>query len=298
MIRHHSPAPVSPRRVVILGASGFIGTHLVEHLRAQRIPILALASSQVDLTSYSAPQALRDCLADGDALVFASALTPDMGDNTSTLMRNLAMVEALVSLEKCPIAHVVYLSSDAVYDSADSLVREETRPAPPALYGHMHLLREKLLSQAAGRWGCPLLVLRPTAVYGPGDTHNSYGPNRFFRSAAAQQRISLFGHGEELRDHLLVTDLVRIIGLALAHRSEGLLNVATGRSTSFHALAQLISGMVEHVVAIEHQPRRLPVTHRHFDITALIRALPSFRFTELKEGLRGFLQTQQAVQAA
>jgi nucleoside-diphosphate-sugar epimerase len=298
VIRYHSPTPSGPRRVVVLGASGFVGTKLIEDFRARGIATLPLSSAQLDLTGPSAAGSLRDAVTDGDALVFAAALTPDKGNNVRSLMRNLAMAEALASLEECPCSHLVYLSSDAVHDGAESLIRETTRPVPATLYGHMHLLREKILAQAAERWGCPFLVLRPCAIYGPGDTHNSYGPNRFLSTAAADQRITLFGHGEELRDHLFVGDLVRLLGLVLAHGTEGLLNVATGRSTSFQAVANLVSGMFDRVVTIEHQARQAPISHRHFDISTLIRAFPTFRFTELSDGLRLSLEAREAVQAA
>ena len=38
-------------------------------------------------------------------------------------------------------------------------------------------------------------IIRPTLVYGPGDTHKGYGPNKFI-NLALKKRISLFGNGE------------------------------------------------------------------------------------------------------
>src|SRR3546814_11446336 len=68
---------------------------------------------------------------------------------------------------------------------------------------------------------CSSDLLRPTLIYGAEDTHNSYGPNRLRRMARKDARITLFGAGEETRDHISVDDVYRLILLTLRHRSEG-----------------------------------------------------------------------------
>lgn len=298
MIRHRNSTPLAPRRVVILGGTGFVGSQLVQELRAAGIPALGLGSSDFDLCATDSGQTLLELLEPADVLVFASALTPDKGNDIPTLMRNLRMAEGVASLNRSPVSHLIYISSDAVYDPADSLVRETTRPHPSSTYAHMHVVRERMFAHAAAQWDCPLLVVRPCAVYGPGDTHNSYGPNRFLRTALTEQRISLFGHGEEMRDHLFVRDLTRLLRLAILHRSEGLLNLATGQSVTFLAAASFVVGLCSHIVTLDHQPRKSPVTHRHYDVTELIRAFPTFQFSDLKLGLRAAIDSPQVVVAA
>ena len=149
----------------------------------------------------------------------------------------------------------------------------------------MHRLRENILAAAIDPRRCPLLVLRPCALYGPGDTHGSYGPNRFVHSARKEGWIALIGNGEEKRDHVAIRDLIRLIHACLQHRSEGVLNVATGTAISFAEVARTVAQLCEPPVWIEPTPRTAPVVHRTFDIAALIRAFPHFRFTPLPEGL-------------
>src|SRR5256885_1405531 len=74
----------------------------------------------------------------------------------------------------------------------------------------------------------PLAILRPTLLYGAEDPHNGYGPNRFRRLANAGADITLFGEGEERRDHVLIDDLAEIVLRVLKRRSTGTLNIATG----------------------------------------------------------------------
>ncbi len=291
MLSHLLPDPSPPRRVVVLGSRGFLGSALVDFLKAQGLPCRAVPRSEIDLCEAGAADRLRDTLDPADAVVVAAALTPDKGRDIPTLMKNLRMAEcmALVLADR-PCAHLVYISSDAVYDGRDSLISEETIASPSDLYSLMHLARERMLNHAAAAKGTPFCVLRPVAIFGAGDTHNSYGPNRFMRSALKESRIQLFGGGDEMRDHVPVADVVAMIGMVLQHRSTGVLNLASGRSVTFRDLAELISQLLGGV-SIESLPRSGSVTHRHFDTTALVKCLPQLRRTSLQEGLRQSLQS-------
>jgi nucleoside-diphosphate-sugar epimerase len=131
-----------------------------------------------------------------------------------------------------------------------------------------------------------LAILRPVALYGAGDTHNGYGPNRFLRTAVEKRQIDLFGGGEEKRDHLRVEDFAEVIDLTVRHRSEGILNVASGGAVSFREVATLVQGLVGDDVVIRTSVRANPITHKHFDIAALVRSFPAFRPASLDAGLR------------
>lgn len=285
MIRH-THAPKNPSRVVILGGTGFIGRSLASELEAQGIETLKLSSAELDLCAPTAAQTLAETVRPSDTLVVASAVTPDKGRDVRAQMKNFAMGLALFEfLEKKPCDHVVYLSSDAVYDDAASFVNESTPPSPGSFYGITHLGRERMLSDALKKSGASYLILRPSIIYGAEDTHNSYGPNRFFRSAAATSKISLFGNGEEKRDHVYIRDVCRVIRECLLRKSHGLLNIATGRSESFWDVAGKIRALFGDGVSIETSPRANPVTHRHYDIAVCLRALPEFRYASLDQGL-------------
>ena len=268
-------------RVVILGGRGFLGSALA-HLLKDTVP---LGSADVNLLELTSVEKLRGIVHEGDALVFASALTPDKGKDAHTQMKNLAMGEHVAAVvESMKFSHVVYISSDAVYADDANPVRETSCASPTTLYGLMHLMRERMILVAATK--TPVMILRPCAMYGAGDTHNSYGPNRFLRTALKDRRIQLFGQGEEQRDHLHVEDCAKLIELCLQQRRAGLLNIATGQAVSFMEVAQTVAEIVGGV-DIKGQPRSGQVTHRHFDITETLKAFPSFRFTVLRDGLSG-----------
>ena len=292
MIRHNHSAPVRPIRVTILGGSGFVGNALLQHLDRLGVETVSVSSKEVDLSRPEAATKLRRFIREEDALVFVSAVTPDKGKDIGTFMQNLSMAEQVCNfLEESSCSHVIYISSDAVYGDDLNPVREGASPEPSSLHGLMHVAREGMLSHTVQSAGPPLLILRPSLLYGAGDTHNGYGPNRFVRTALSQEKITLFGNGEEKRDHVNVADLSRLIGLCLMHRSEGILNVATGGSVSFFDVAQTIAELHEDNVDIECLPRQVPIAHRHFDIAAGLEAFPSFRYVPIRNGIADSLKS-------
>jgi UDP-glucose 4-epimerase len=295
-LSHLYDVPRKPARLVVLGAGGFLGRRLLEASAAAGIEAAALGASDIDLTDASAPARLAQYLHAKDAVVFLAALTPDKGRDSGTLMRNLVMARAVVEATRgLDIAQLVYASSDAVYSFADALICEETPAVPLDLYGAMHRTRELMLAAEAN---APLAILRVTAVYGAGDTHNSYGPNRFLRQALKDGRIPLFGGGEETRDHLHVDDAVDLFLEVVTHASTGLLNLATGKSESFRAVAEMIAAVAPRPIEIAPSARQNPVTHRHFDTTELLRAFRGARFKPLAEGLSTMLASLRGEEAS
>lgn len=283
MIQHLWQTAAKPARVVLIGARGFIGTRLLQHLSSLGVPVLGPASADLDILDPDASDRLASVIRPDDSLVMLAAITPEKGRDIATLMKNLAMAQHVcAALVKKPCTHVVYFSSDAVYPLGASRVDEETPAAPGDLFGVMHLAREIMFRGLAN---IPTLVLRPTLVYGLEDTHNSYGPNRFRRSARKEGKITLFGNGEETRDHVHVDDVAGIAVLCLAHRSSGTLNVATGQSHSFADVAQSVARQFEEKIEIVGTPRANPVTHRHYDVTSIIKAFPGHGFLSLDDGI-------------
>ena len=279
-----------PSRVVLLGARGFIARTLRKQLESASIQILALGSQELDLLSPHASSALASQLRPDDALVMLSAITPDKGRDTTAFMNNLTMMQNVcTAIAQQPVSHLVYFSSDAVYGLKDSVVSEASPVGPQDLYGAMHLSRELM---ARALTGIPTAILRVTMVYGPEDTHSSYGPNRFFRAAEKDKKITLFGGGEELRDHIHVQDVAALTMNCLREKFTGLLNIATGVSTSFHEAAKLVAQQFEGVEVVI-TPRANLITYRHYDISNLIKTFPRFRFTSLSNGISTYRKNSQ-----
>lgn len=284
MLEHMNLAPSNPARVVVLGAGGFVGAASVERLERAGIEVLGLTRTDLDLLGEGAASQLAAELRPDDALLVASAKAP-VKDN-GMLLDNITMMKTVCdALEKTTVAHVVYISSDAVYADSAEPMAEDFFTAPESLHGAMHLARELMLGHSST---APLAILRPTLIYGALDPHNGYGPNRFRRLAAVGEEIVLFGEGEERRDHVLVDDVAELVYRSLLHRGWGVLNIATGQVVSFRDIAEKVVALFDHPVEIKGTPRQGPMPHngyRPFDPAATGAAFPDFSYTLVDKGL-------------
>jgi UDP-glucose 4-epimerase len=285
MITHLNLAPQAPDRVVVVGAGGFVGGALVNRLIQARIPTLALSRAEVDLLAVSAATTLADLLRPTDAVVAVAAIAPVK--NAHMLADNMRIVTTIIeAMGKVKVAHLVNISSDAVYADGPLPLTERSPMAPTSLHGAMHLARELAFGAEVG---APVANLRPTLIYGASDPHNGYGPNRFRRLANQGSNIVLFGEGEERRDHVYIDDVAELITLVLQHKSVGALNVATGHVHSFMEIAKAVVALSGNATAVSCSPRVGPMPHnghRPFDNTICQQAFPKFRYTLLREGLR------------
>jgi UDP-glucose 4-epimerase len=284
MIAHLHETPRKPSRVVVLGAGGFIGGATARRLRSEGIEVTALGRSSCDLLAPDAATRLTTELRRDDTLVFVSARAPVK--NVVMLLENIRMGEAVcAALKERPVAHVVYVSSDAVYKDSTEPLSESSCAEPGSLHGVMHLTREVMLRN---EFSGPLVFVRPTLTYGIDDPHNGYGPNRFRRLAAEGKDIVLFGEGEEQRDHVAVEDIAELILRLVLHRSTGTVNAVTAEVASFRALAEFIATQFDPAVTIQGSPRVGPMPHnglRPFAPSAALAAFPGFEFTPWRDGV-------------
>lgn len=285
MLTHLNAEPADPKRVVVIGAGGFVGGTLADHLDRAGIETLRVTRHDVNLLSDDAAKQLSALIRPEDSVVAVSAIAPCkttqmLADN---MRLTLAMTTALADVKP---AHVVNVSSDAVYPDEPVPLTEAVPAAPGSLHGAMHLAREiAFQADIAG----PLAIVRPTLIYGAEDPHNGYGPNKFRRLAAEGQTITLFGEGEERRDHVYVHDVADLIVRILRSKSTGILNIATGNVHSFKDIAEKVVALSGKPISIQGSPRSGPMPHngyRPFAIDACQAAFPDFAYTSLEDGLK------------
>lgn len=277
--------PTRPERVVIMGAGGFVGRASLHKLQADGVNAVALTRKEVDLLAGSAGQKLAAQLTSTTTLLVTSALAPVK--NTAMLLDNLRMMQAVIEAVKAtPVAHLIYISSDAVYADSDQPMTESSLAEPGSLHGVMHLAREVMLKNELAN--VPQAFVRPTLIFGPGDPHNGYGPNRFMRLAQSGKDITLFGEGEEQRDHIFIEDVAEIVRRCVRHRATSIVNAVSGKVTSFKEIAEMASARFEPRVKVVGTPRVGAMPHRGyraFDSSLLARLFPDLRLTTMPSGL-------------
>ena len=280
-----------PRRVAVLGGTGFIGHHVADEFARAGVEVARLGSRDFDLSDPSSSDALARAFGPQDVVFFGAVIPPRLGRDRATMLRNVAMGETVSRLlERAPCAGLVYMSTDNVYSAEEETLQESSRLDPVDLYGLGHLVRERMLADAAASAGIPCLVLRTGPVYGPGNRNDSYGPDRFLRTAARDGVITVFGRGEEIRHHLVAADLARAVRHLTALRTTGVIHIAPALGTSFRQVADLVRGLVGSQVRIEERPRQVPVRHRIHVPEKLRSLVPQFTCTPLEIGLARTLE--------
>ena len=220
------------------------------------------------------------------SIIFFSTLTPDKGNNENSFIKNILMINNFFKFfDVKKINHFTYISSDAVYNLNQSVIDEKTPPQPNDLFGLMHLVREKIISCKILNKN--LLILRLTMVYGRGDTHNSYGPNRFLRELKKGKKITLFGKGLDTRDFVFLDDVIKIILKTLNGKFYGIYNIASGFSNSFYEIAKLIFRLNLYKENIVYVKNNNPISKRKFNINKLVKDF-HFKTKALKDGLKTY----------
>jgi len=281
-LHHLNPQPVRPKKVVVVGAGGFIGGSVARDLMNDGVNTVPISRREIDFLDNSAAVKFQSVVQGADALVVALAEAPCK--DSSVLVRNIQMLDPIASvIGEMANLHVVYISSDAVYADSSSVLHEDSCCTPTTIHGVMHLAREIMLGLAVKS---PLAIVRPTMVFGDDDSHNGYGPNRFKREAVNNETIRLFGEGEELRDHVWVNDVTAIIAGILYKRSAGVVNAVTGEVNSFREIASMIVNNLHSASTIEASERTVPMPHngyRAFDNSLLREAFPEITLTTLSD---------------
>ena len=234
-------------RIIVLGSSGFIGKALCNQLNKQGKSFVGLSSNQLNLLNELNTKKYFTPVNTINSLIFISALAPCK--NKEMYDKNILMINNFISaMYKTKIEHFIYISSDAVYMDSAEKITENDLICDSNIHAKMHKDRELIIKNFCKTNNIELSILRPTLVYGPGDTHNGYGPNKFVREINAGQNILLFGRGEERRDHIFIYDLIYIICEVIKNKKLGEITIATGEVFSFYDIAKLICDIKKNIL--------------------------------------------------
>jgi UDP-glucose 4-epimerase len=281
---------LTPKKIVILGHSGFIGSHLERLLsKSANWDVVGRSLPDIDLTNQEYASRLIPFLTPASTLVLAAAVKRQFGDTLKAFLQNMAIVENICRLlEAYPVKRVIFMSSSAVYGEETENIRisEQTPVNPTSYYGINKYTAERLLKKACtANQKTSLVCLRPPLVYGLDDPGRTYGPSGFSAAALEGAPITLWGDGTELREFIYIDDLCRLIEFLAGNEFEGELNVVSGTSYCF---ADVITALKKKLPGLEvnTRPRSRQKANNAFDASRIKSLLPAnFRFTSLEEGL-------------
>lgn len=202
-------------RVAVTGASGFVGRAVIEDLRAHGHEILAFSRRRVEGVPWRGWDLEDGPLGEPvevDAVVHAGARVGEAGTREQFHRANVAGTAAV--LDSFPGAKLVHVSSGSVYDPFTPTVlgRESEAPVERYLgrYAESKAASERLVLERAQGSGAGAVILRPHAVYGPGDS--TLLPR--IEAAVRGSRLLLPGGGRALHSLTHVTNLAAAVRAA------------------------------------------------------------------------------------
>jgi len=285
------------KRVIILGAHGFMGWGLFKHFSGEKkIQVKGLSSRDCNLLS---PDSIEHALADlnqNDIVVMAAAVTRLRANNFESMLANIQMVENLCRhLVRNPIDHVVYLSSVDVYGCLEkkfkkknTFINESFELKPNDYYGTGKVVGELIFKNQVEPQGTAVSILRLPGVFGPGDREESLIA-RFIKAVTEKGKVTIFGDGQDKRDYLYVDDVHAAAASAIEHRLNDTVNVVSGKSYSICEIVELIKSAtycpcdVEFKKVVTSQEER--IKNMQFDNSYLRKVLPELHVHDLSLGI-------------
>lgn len=230
-------------RVLVTGASGFIGRPLVSAIRAQeRYTVQTIDSRFGDISRYET----WDRLPPSDVVIHLAALAnvPRSWDNTSSFIETNCLGIAR-TIDYC-LKHkskLIWLSS-FIYDSSATLPFTETSPLKPTNpYALTKYFSDLLVQLFQDKLSHNAYILRPFNVYGPGQSADFLIPNLIMQSLSSEP-ISV-SDLKPRRDFIYIDDLVQaIISLISYQGDHHIFNIGTGSSTSIEEVINIISNLL------------------------------------------------------
>lgn len=281
-------------RILVTGATGFIGRHAVEPLRQAGHEVHAIGSRDCDLLDPAAAPPLLNELRPEVLLHLAWYAEPGAFWSSE---ENIGWVEASLRLLRAFAAaggrRAVIAGTCAEYDwSYPRLSERDTPLAPSTLYGEC----KHALHRMAERWGRLSVAWgRVFFLYGPGEH-----PARLVSSVAsalARGEPAPCSSGEQVRDFLHVADVGRAFAALAASAVEGPVNVGSGERVSVRDVVTRLGELAgrPELVELGALPKRPDEPPELVADVRRLRDEVGFRPSlTLEEGLRGTLDWWRA----
>lgn len=257
----------------MLGANGFVGSHLVDGLVSAGHEVTAFDRFSLGTSVYASSDVrpfvgdflnradLANALTGQDHVFhFLSMTDPATAENDPTLDIRTNVAASVELLELCVqagIGKVFFASSGGtIYGDQAKRVLAETDPTlPVSPYAIGKLAIENYLRYFHAKFGLEYLVYRISNPYGPRQrpTKRQGVIPIFLRQISRDEPVTVFGDGGMVRDYLYVEDAARMMVAAVgAPAQQRVYNIGSGHGHSINEIIEVIREVTRREVVTRH----------------------------------------------
>ncbi len=304
------------KRVLVNGAGGFIGGHLVKRLKAEGFWVRAVDLKRHEFSALPADEFVQGDLRDQafvrevvSKIDIVYQLAADMGgagyiftgEHDADVMQNSATVNlnCLHFGVKAGVEKFFYSSSACMYpeynqmDPLDPKCSEDSAypAAPDSEYGWEKLFSERLYLAYMRNYGIEVRIARFHNIFGPEGTWTGgkeKAPAAMCRKVAEAYsggEIEIWGDGEQTRSFLHIDECLEGVRRLVDSDFTGPVNIGSAEMVTINQLANIVMDIAGKRLKIRHVPGPLGVRGRNSDNRLIRERLNWSPSRPLREGL-------------
>lgn len=291
--------------ILVTGAAGFIGQHLVAAFRSRNVAIRAV--DDFSRSPFRSPPEIVERLdvldlrpddLDGvDTIIHLAARKsiPESFEDRSLINRNIEVDRHVLDLVvEHPIRRLILASSCEVYGDSGGVLSEDRRPHPRSPYAVGKVATELLADLTSSLTTTEICCVRAFNTFGPGEGLDAVVP-RFVHDAVHLGGITIDGGGEQRRYFSYITPVISILQrLTELAEVPPVLNVAAGEERSISEVANELQRLIGPFDIAHGRPRPNEISGFTPDLRLLHRVVGPTAPTPFIDALRACVDYELA----